>query len=960
MGKNKSASNLVNVIDFNNDRIAFLSGSTTLMSISSSGAITTTGVISGSNAASASFALNAGLLNNRNSAEFVATGSFNTFSSSILTYTGSANSRLDSIETVTGSNITRLSALESASGSAITRLSALETTSGSNITRLNSIESKTGSYATTGSNIFDGGQYLSSSFNPTGFSTTASLYTDGGLRVTRDAYISGTLYLNNVTVFGTQSVAYISSSQLNIGTNLITVNTDTPSIRFGGLAVYDSGSTGLTGSILWDSQDNQWIYSNPTGSEYDSAVFLVGPRNTGVLGNEPGISCNFLSKGNGMHHMTSSGIFEDGSRTCFYGNSFVSSSGAACFSGTVCANYLYSATNVVAGDTLFTGANVRKLSNNQCIFFKNAAGDNEMTIAGNGSVGIGYTNPSAQLQVSGTIATGDSTNGWGRLSFNTNEVRLQASKDGTDPIGISFFTQASGGGFAERMRIACDGRIGIGTTLPSADLQVNKNCDVVVAISNCVGVTTGNRGALAFYNCATSTVALIRAGAVTDNVGTELQFHTRPSAGSLTQVLNLTSAGVACFAGAICSTNIALSQNAILNRASTSAGNNIEWRTASTLNWYIGTRGLTNNNFYVVNEGLSGLSNLVLDASTGAATFACQINAPRLFLNNCSSGAVLSIGNQDSTNDAGVRGLSIITDRLRFGVSPVTSTYGAIATNGTNSGITFVTYDNSWSERARIECTGVTTFACQVCAPSFIANGDFNIRNTSFSTTGTLNKVTWTNLYPSTYNVADFGVQLDGNYYNGAFIFRTADADNANVLRERLRIESRGVACFSNMVCARDMTISAGVMSPTFYIERNSAFDDISTGQYVYLNDPGTQGLNSKFQQQFSPYVNTGEGMTWNSFRLFIRMTSNDASFSTSSGCLRMGSYFYNNGWYCFGCHVPVGVAMDGGRGFKWVVMPWTSYSDFIAGTDVPGLAIYNQSSAVPLRIGAVYIQYKT
>jgi hypothetical protein len=40
--------------------------------------------------------------------------------------------------------------------------------------------------------------------------------------------------------------------------------------------------------------------------------------------------------------------------------------------------------------------------------------------------------------------------------------------------------------------------------------------------------------------------------------------------------------------------------------------------------------------------------------------------------------------------------------------------------------------------------------------------------------------------------------------------------------------------------------------------------------------------------------------------------------------------------------------------------MPWTSYSDFIAGTDVPGLAIYNQSSAVPLRIGAVYIQYKT
>jgi hypothetical protein len=113
--------------------------------------------------------------------------------------------------------------LEVASGSAINRLSSLETASGSAITRLTSIENKTGSYATTGSNTFVGGQYFSSSFNPTGFTTTASLYTDGGLRVTRDAYISGTLYLNNVTVFGTQSVAYISSSQLNIGTNIITV-----------------------------------------------------------------------------------------------------------------------------------------------------------------------------------------------------------------------------------------------------------------------------------------------------------------------------------------------------------------------------------------------------------------------------------------------------------------------------------------------------------------------------------------------------------------------------------------------------------------------------------------------------------------------------------------------------------------------------------------------------------------
>ena len=227
--------------------------------------------------------------------------------SSLNSYTSSANTRFAGLDAASGSAITRLNALEVASGSAITRLDALEVASGSAINRLNSLENRTGSYATTGSNTFVGGQYFSSSFNPTGFTTTASLYTDGGLRVTKDAYISGTLYLNNVTVFGTQSVAYISSSQLNIGTNIITVNTDTPSVRFGGLAVYDSGSTGLTGSMLWDSQNNHWIYSNPSGSSYSGGMFISGPR-TSTLGSETGTTSCMLLAGQGGDHLTSSAI----------------------------------------------------------------------------------------------------------------------------------------------------------------------------------------------------------------------------------------------------------------------------------------------------------------------------------------------------------------------------------------------------------------------------------------------------------------------------------------------------------------------------------------------------------------------------------------------------------------------------------------------------------------------------
>ena len=152
----------------------------------------------------------------------VTTGSLNTASGSAITRLGNLETTTGSLNTASGSAITRLNALETttgslntASGSAITRLNALETTtgslntaSGSAITRLNTLESVTGSYATTSSNNFVGTQYISNTVNPTGFTTTSSLYTDGGLRVTKDAYISGTLYLNNVTVYGTQSVNY--------------------------------------------------------------------------------------------------------------------------------------------------------------------------------------------------------------------------------------------------------------------------------------------------------------------------------------------------------------------------------------------------------------------------------------------------------------------------------------------------------------------------------------------------------------------------------------------------------------------------------------------------------------------------------------------------------------------------------------------------------------------------------
>jgi hypothetical protein len=631
--------------------------------------------------------------------------SLNTFSSSILSYTSSANTKFAGLDVASGSAITRLDSLEVASGSAITRLGALETASGSAITRLSSIESKTGSYATTGSNTFVDGQYLSSSFNPTGFSTTASLYTDGGLRVTRDAYISGTLYLNNVTVFGTQSVAYISSSQLNIGTNIISVNTDTPSIRFGGLAVYDSGSTGLTGSILWDSQDNQWIYSNPTGSDFDSAVFLVGPRNVGTLGNEPGISCNFLSKGNGLHHMTSSGIFEDGSRTCFYGTSFISSSGAACFAGSLTGSSAIfsstlSATNLSAEGSPALGGIVSLRQDATYL----PRGNGYSSIASSPSVFEFYGYTGASTYKNFTL----------RFDGLTNNTRREYTlPDACGTLALLSGTQTFTG-------TICTPRLEILRSSANNGLFLYSNSGAtaigctMAQINGLTNDSTGNILTLASLNDGIRMVVR-NDGAV--GIGTT----------SLKSYASLTSAGQI----------IALS--------------NIGIDTAQSfrLNNYYNSGTVTDR---TISNGYAAA--LGLDNSVGAMIFATSATcvaadnnvtvSERMRITNCGniginfptpsfpltrSGMTMKAATNDGTEfvmlscaDTGFLGGALVRNGADFGV-----------VNRTNGNLIFAT---NAQERLYITGAGIACFACQICAPTIKAGSSTTLTSGNITLTG--------------------------------------------------------------------------------------------------------------------------------------------------------------------------------------------------------------------------------
>jgi hypothetical protein len=246
--------------------------------------------------------------------------SVGTLSSSITTIDSNQNGRLDSIETSTGSLNSFTSSIDTTiknklnvdgviSGSSQISLGMTNgyTTFSSSISSsigqlsssvaskdflqdgyIDSIIGKTGSYATTGSNVFVGDQTISGSI------------------VIRE----------NLTVFGSSSIVYVTSSQLRVDDNIITLNTSTPGQRFGGIEVYDSGSvTQATGSILWDSVNNRWIYQQSSESTYGGGLFLSGPRSSGSLGSELTLTSGKIARSAGGDHLNDSIITEYGATT---------------------------------------------------------------------------------------------------------------------------------------------------------------------------------------------------------------------------------------------------------------------------------------------------------------------------------------------------------------------------------------------------------------------------------------------------------------------------------------------------------------------------------------------------------------------------------------------------------------------------------------------------------------------
>ena len=331
-------------------------------------------------------------------------------SSSVYTSDNIQNGRLNNLESksasvdISISNINSFTAsndntsLNSYTSSQNTKNTTLASYTGSNDIRLTSIENKTGSLATTGSNTFFGTQTF-----------------------------SGSVYIaNDLVVQGSSSIQYISASSVSIGTNIIQLNTANPSVRYAGLSIIDSGSVGGSGSFLYDSVQDEFIFVHRgNGTNVTSSHFVLGPETYDSLGNETYLTNNRLSKGTGKEHLNDSNITDDGTTISLGSNTTIT--GTLLATGTTLVSSSAQVIGILSSLNTYTGSNdtTNTAQNTRLTTIESVtgsyetkgrsivSGSSQITYANISSIPGGIVSGSSQITFSGISSKPTTISGYG-------------------------------------------------------------------------------------------------------------------------------------------------------------------------------------------------------------------------------------------------------------------------------------------------------------------------------------------------------------------------------------------------------------------------------------------------------------------------------------------------------------------------------------------------------------------
>ena len=278
-----------------------------------------------------------------------------------------------------------------------------------------------------------------------------------------DNVFTGTQTFDNITVNGTGSFAYIQSvtgSAKIIGDAFIQLNTDTPSQRYAGLQVIDSGSTADTASLIWDSQTNDWFYEYEGDDPTDHGVLLFGPE-YGTKGSPTYLTNNTIPKGDGGHHLNDSNIVDDGTSvtvsTSLTASAFQGDLDGTATSASFAITASY-ALNAAGGGGLETGnSGTDSIKTAASLTTTAAVANGPQSIAiGNAAKVSGTASLHISLDDSNTFAAGDQTINIGKDINNTGGYSMA--------IGHNLTNTGTGGNvlIGRSVTTAGDYSIGIG------------------------------------------------------------------------------------------------------------------------------------------------------------------------------------------------------------------------------------------------------------------------------------------------------------------------------------------------------------------------------------------------------------------------------------------------------------------------------------------------------------------
>lgn len=145
---------------------------------------------------------------------------------------------------------------------------------------LSSSYALTASYAVSAS--YEISYEMSSSYADTASwsdNSTSSSYLSGSNAIVETLTVTG--LLNATQISGSQ--IYITSSQLTVTSNILTLNALSPHLRYAGIEMWDSGSSDNMSSILWDGTNNYFFVSSSDAGY--SRKLVTGPDSEGDLTN---------------------------------------------------------------------------------------------------------------------------------------------------------------------------------------------------------------------------------------------------------------------------------------------------------------------------------------------------------------------------------------------------------------------------------------------------------------------------------------------------------------------------------------------------------------------------------------------------------------------------------------------------------------------------------------------------